>query len=78
MIHLPLSGGINKIIITFHTNKLMENDEILIMDSLLFLIVEVFNLMNMIVAHTRQCQKSNYVISIHSDLLLHKIFIYNY
>ena len=46
-----------------------------IMYSLLVLIAELLYLMNLIVAHARQCHKSSYVRSITSSLSPHKIFV---
>ena len=63
---------------TFHANTLMKNDEMTIIDSLLVIIVESFQLNGQIVAHAIHCHKSSYIKSINSSLITHKIFIYNY
>ena len=62
----------------FHANTLMKNYEMPIMESLLVIIVESFQLKGRIIAHAIQCHKSSYIKSITSSLLPHKIFIYNY
>ena len=71
-------GCVRIIIKNVGTNSLMKNYEMPTMDSLLFLIVELLYLVELIVAHDRQCHKSSYIKSITSVLLKHKIFIYNY
>ena len=62
----------------FHANTLMKDYEMPIMDSLLVIIVETFQLKGQIVAHAIHCNKSSYIKSITSSLLPHKILIYNY
>ena len=71
-------GCFIKIKITFHTNTLMKNNEMPIMDPLLVLIVELLYFMKLIVVHAWQCHKYSYVIPITSALSPHKIFISSY
>ena len=74
---LSLPGVIHRNKITFHSNTLIKNDEMSIMDSLLVIILELLYLTKPIVSHARQFHKYRYLRSITSDLLPHKILIYN-